>query len=213
MTTFLYDRVADNENPASLSARYRRARFKLFLRVMQVSAESLILDVGGTEATWKGTGFERNVTLLNRGFQGKDEDFKYVEGDACGMHMMTNRSFDIVYANSVIEHVGSWQRQCALAQEVARVGKTYWIQTPNKHFPIEPHAVFPLFQYMPLTWQQFVATRWRYSHFVRNHEDVRRMLSDLRLLTKRELAMLFPDGKFIPERFIGLTKSLITYKT
>ena len=38
------------------------------------------------------------------------------------------------------------------------------------------------------------------------------MLSNLRLLTKRELTMLFPDGRFIPERFIGLTKSLITYK-
>ena len=29
-----------------------------------------------------------------------------------------------------------------------RVGKKYFIQTPNKYFPIEPHYLFPFFQFM-----------------------------------------------------------------
>ncbi len=51
-----------------------------------------------------------------------------------------DKSFDIVFSNSVIEHVGSQQDQMRFAEEVARVGTSYWIQTPNKFFPIELHS-------------------------------------------------------------------------
>ena len=83
---------------------------------------------------------------MNISFDYEIKDFKYVIGDACNLDMLSSKSFDIIYSNSVIEHVGR-ERQKEFANEIMRVGKKYWVQTPYKHFPVEPHFVFPFFQY------------------------------------------------------------------
>ncbi len=41
-----------------------------------------------------------------------------------------DKSYDIVFSNSVIEHVGNLEKQKQFADEVQRVGKSYFIQTP-----------------------------------------------------------------------------------
>lgn len=40
--------------------------------------------------------------------------------------------FDLVYSNSVIEHLGTWEKQQAFAAEARRVGRGYWIPTPGQ---------------------------------------------------------------------------------
>jgi len=47
-------------------------------------------------------------------------------------------SFDIVFSNSVIEHISSPEDQQRFADEVRRTGRAYWVQTPDYRFPIEP---------------------------------------------------------------------------
>jgi len=69
-----------------------------------------------------------------------------IAGDARKIEAEDSR-VDVVFSNSVIEHVGANQDQMQMAQEVRRVGKRYFIQTPNKYFPLEPHFLFPLFQF------------------------------------------------------------------
>jgi 2-polyprenyl-3-methyl-5-hydroxy-6-metoxy-1,4-benzoquinol methylase len=69
------------------------------------------------------------------------------------MPQFQNDEFDIVFSNSVIEHVGSYEEQNLMASEVRRVGKRYFIQTPNLFFPIEPHFLFPFFQFLPLDYR------------------------------------------------------------
>jgi 2-polyprenyl-3-methyl-5-hydroxy-6-metoxy-1,4-benzoquinol methylase len=62
------------------------------------------------------------------------------------------RSFDIVFSNSVIEHVGDAESQQQFAHEIARVGRAYWVQTPNRRFPVEPHLLTPFLHFLPTRW-------------------------------------------------------------
>lgn len=68
-----------------------------------------------------------------------------MKGDATNLSQYSDKSFDIVFSNSVIEHLYTKENQISMAKEVNRVGKNYFIQTPNYWFPIEPHWVFPSF--------------------------------------------------------------------
>ncbi|NJK36721.1 MAG: class I SAM-dependent methyltransferase [Oscillatoriales cyanobacterium RM1_1_9] len=44
-----------------------------------------------------------------------------LEGDACEVLDFSDNSFDLVFSNSVIEHVGSLERQTVFAQNVQRL--------------------------------------------------------------------------------------------
>jgi hypothetical protein len=72
-----------------------------------------------------------------------------------------DQELDIVFCSSVIEHVTvpksdiyayqhwrefreqSFQHQKAFADEIRRVGKRYFVQTPYKYFIIESHTWMP----------------------------------------------------------------------
>ena len=211
---YLFRKFVDNKNINSVSFRLRKERFDRFIKFLVIKNTDNILDVGGTVATWIGSGFEKNVTLLNLSFDNENKKFNYVLGDACNMDMFSNQSFDIIYSNSVIEHVGK-DKQKEFAKEIIRVGKKYWVQTPYKHFPIEPHFVFPFFQYYPVSIQKFVGLNWQYSHYrIGNAKDseILKDISQIYLLNKKELKNLFPGSKIFEEKFWGITKSLIAYK-
>jgi Methyltransferase domain len=65
-------------------------------------------------------------------------NFRILVGDGCKLNI-PDESYDIAHSNSVIEHVGSWERQKQFASEIRRVGKSFWVQTPAREFFIEPH--------------------------------------------------------------------------
>ncbi|MBD5657673.1 MAG: methyltransferase type 11, partial [Candidatus Eremiobacteraeota bacterium] len=87
------------------------------------------------------------------------------------------------------------------------------VQTPNYYFPIEPHFLFPGFQFLP------VSTRARLLHSFdlgwsqreSDLESAREVVDSVKLLKRRELADHFPDAKIYDERYLGLTKSFIAY--
>ena len=107
--------------------------------------EIRILDVGGTEMYWEHMDFIKpniHITLLNLQKQStKNNNFISIAGDACNMSDFNDKSFEIIHSNSVIEHVGSFNDQLKMADEIKRVGKIYFLQTPNYYFPIEPHFI------------------------------------------------------------------------
>ncbi|HYN82703.1 MAG TPA: class I SAM-dependent methyltransferase [Gemmatimonadaceae bacterium] len=91
------------------------------------------------------------VTLLNTQHQKVSSSrFLSAVGDARFIPQFATGSFDVVFSSSVIEHVGDYATQRRMADEIQRVGKRYFVQTPNKRFPLEPHFLFPWFQYLPL---------------------------------------------------------------
>ena len=147
--------LADNSAGDSLATRLRRARFALFLSLLEnLDGHVEILDIGGTQEFWNlmtgGDPGNVRVTLLNIEHQPVTSTrFVSAAGDARSMPEFPDKSFDVVFSNSVIEHVGSYEDQRRMAREVMRVGKRYFVQTPNKRFPLEPHFLFPFFQYLP----------------------------------------------------------------
>jgi hypothetical protein len=208
----IINRYADNTDLNSVSYLLRKKRFNLFLKILDVSSMMNILDVGGSESIWMGTGLEHKVTILNSKIYQKVNPFRYIEGNACNMNGIGNNSYDIIFSNSVIEHVGDGRCQKMFANELMRVGKKCWIQTPNKYFPIEPHFVFPYFQFMPKRIQEYIGVNWKYSQLKRNNENVFEELNKLNLLSKTQLKNLFPGFAIYEEKYFGLIKSLVAYR-
>lgn len=63
---------------------------------------------------------------------------------------LPNNSFDIVYSNATIEHVGSYKNQLLFIKECVRISKKYvFIQTPNRFYPIDFHTILPFIHWLP----------------------------------------------------------------
>jgi hypothetical protein len=192
------------------TSSFRVKRFQLFLERLQVKSTDRILDVGGRAETWEGTGLEGSVTLLNvEHSENRREPFRRITADACEMSALPDRSFDVVFSNSVIEHVGDFDRQQKMAREVQRVSAKYWVQTPYKHFPLEPHFLFPFYQYLPRSSRIAVGKIWPFSHAKVLGLDPVREADNIWLLNRRQFTSLFNDAVILDERFGGMTKSLV----
>src|SRR5207248_2766875 len=88
-----------------------------------------------------------------------------MRGDACNLpEWIRAQQFDLVYSNSVIEHVGSHERRCEFARTVRSLAPRYWIQTPYRYFPIEPHFVFPAAQFLPIEGRALITRHWGAGH-------------------------------------------------
>jgi hypothetical protein len=130
------------------------------------------------------------------------------------MPQYRNQEFDIVFSNSVIEHVGDDLRIRQMADEVRRVGKNYYLQTPNYYFPLEPHFFFPFFQFFPIS-----VRTWLVQHldlaFIRKRPirgDAEAEVRKINLLTERQVKRLFPQARIVEERVLGMTKSIQAYE-
>ena len=171
-----------------------------------------ILDVGGTLGTWKVDGDDVTVVNLTPPKPWDAGSARFVVGD--GRHLdFADSSFDVVYCNSVVEHVGTFDDQAQLAHEIRRVGKGYWVQTPAKSFPVEPHVLTPFIHWLPRGLQRRLMpyTIWGLiTHPSDAYIDDVRMR--VRLVSKRELERLFPDAATERESFLGLTKSWIAVR-
>ncbi len=195
---------------------FRRRRMRQFERFFDLTASTRVLDVGGTPGNWEFTRVRPRLTILNtpRAKQDAPSDVTWVSGDGRQLPF-ANRSFDIVFSNSVIEHVGATGEQRAFAHEIARVGVHYWVQTPNRRFPIELHLLTPFVHLLPRSWQRRLIPRFTvWELLTRPKPDERdyylsHFLNDVRLLDGAGLRDLFPGARLLRERFFGLTKALI----
>jgi hypothetical protein len=144
---------------------WRKKRFKLFIEYVKPSAGDILLDVGGYPGNWTShpqlvrridTLNVHNVCLNTADFH--HHRIKVLTGDGCSLTML-GQSYDIGFSNSVIEHVGSWERQQQFAAEIRRVTKALWVQTPAYECPIEPHYLTPFIHYFPRSFQKKIL-RW-----------------------------------------------------
>lgn len=190
------------------SPRARAARMKSFVETMRLKPGQRVLDLGGTTKLWRLVDVPLNVTVLNLDGQAIDEKrygahhFTVVRGDATDVKAYGDQSFDLVFSNSCIEHVGPAEKQEAFAREVRRLAPSYWVQTPAMGFPIEAHTGLPFWWLYPQTARDALVRRWG-----RSRPGYAEFISGTRVLRRRDLERFFPDGTVAPEKFMGMTKS------
>lgn len=192
--------------------KYRTQKIELFLRLIRERGQGgRLLDVGG------GPGIDGEFLGLYAAF---DEvvvvnlelaEFKAPAGvtvksmaaDARELPLERG-SFDWVFSNAVIEHVGGWREQERFAKEIQRVAsRGYFVTTPNKYFPIEPHAMLPFYQFLPVIVQKKVAP---FSPgYLRKYEEIN-------LLSAGQMKHLFPGATVLSVGFPVLGNSLVAYQ-
>lgn len=193
------------------SARTRRKRMQEFVDLMGLRQGMSVLDLGGQPMIWDSVAPRLDITILNLpGVADRHtishHAIRYVEGDACDVTGFVERQFDIVFSNSVIEHVGPSEKQRAFAREVRRLGKSYWVQTPSIWFPIEAHCGMPFWWFYPSRVRRFCIERWR-----QKLPGWTRMVEETRVLKKDDFEQLFPDAAICTETFFLIPKSYIAY--
>lgn len=204
---------------AAIQRRFRARRMALLAKKVGLTPDMRVLDVGGTIDIWRLAPVMPRLTLLNQARAryeiGAGE--QVVLGDGTSLPF-ADQSFDLVFSNSVIEHVGNRSQQARFAAEVARVGKQYWVQTPNRYFPIEHHLWTPFVHWLPRQWQAAILPHFSVWRLVTNHDAKQRefyvnhYLESIRLLSAFELRQLFPEAVIIRERFLDWTKSLVAWR-
>lgn len=204
----------------SFSDRMRRKRFKLFtdlIKTIESKSPVRILDIGGTVRFWERMGVTSEnkfeITLLNlKTFETPHPFIKSMGGDCRDMSVFKDKEFEIVFSNSLIEHLSKYPEQERLSKEIQRVGHAYFVQTPNFYFPVEPHFLFPFFQFFPLAIKSFILKYLKlWQDPAMDTMKPREIAESIRLLKRSELRRLFPGGKIYKEKFLGLTKSFIVY--
>lgn len=207
--------LSDSDDRTSFANRLRSRRFRAF----EASAARLprplrILDVGGTNAFWENRGWHErtDIEILTLNLVAEKQEhanIKPLVGDATKLVQFSDSSIDVVFSNSVIEHLFTFENQRRMALEVQRVGKAYWIQTPNFWFPVEPHFHFIGWQWLPVAARTSILRRracgWRGP--CPDPIKARRLVEEIQLLTRRDLKNLFPSAKIVAERVGGIVKS------
>lgn len=204
---------------SKLEVRFRQRRFQIITGLLRTLPRPLrVLDVGGEMSFWAVLDYaslgDIAVTLVNC-FPQNDlpKGFSAVVGDARDLSMYTSEDFDLVISNSVIGHVGGLADQARMAGEIRRVGRRYFVQTPNKYFPIDWRTLLPFFHFLPVSSQAWLLHRFPIASFGRfqNRADARAWTESVRNLSRKEVRELFPDATLKSEMVFGLAKSFMVY--
>ena len=217
----LFNFLASSDNPNSLGYKFRTKRLQEFEKMFFSRFSGLekieILDVGGTSYFWKNSSLLSHpglrITLLNLyPVETSHPAIHAVQGDATDMREFENGSFDLVFSNSVIEHLYTLELQQKMASEILRVGKSYFIQTPNVYFPIEAHYALPFAQFYPKAFLHFMLTQTKFSRMRKwSSAEASQYIAEIRLLNAQEMKALFPGASLLKEKVLGLTKSITAH--
>jgi hypothetical protein len=176
----------------SLSSRERKLR--LFLETYRPGPETTVVDVGVTDAPFEPASPDNFLEALYPWPQritavGHTELSRFAEAfpsvrvvRSDGRELpFADGEFDLGFSNAVVEHVaGGREGQRRFVAELCRVARSVFVATPNRWFPLDPHTLLPLAQWLPPG-----AARDRMFR-ARGFDDV------LDPLGRRELAALFP---------------------
>jgi len=214
----------DHTRQDSFVNRLRKKRFALLekrIKLLVSQKETFkILDIGGDIAYWKNLGWQDQkcrIYLLNLykiDIEEKDAgNFQAVIGNALSLPFVPGE-FDLVFSNSVIEHVGSVENQKKFAEQVTKLCDRYIIQTPSFWFPLEPHSLIPFFQFIPHRVRALLIMAFNINYFpkARTYKEAVTVSRSTLMFTKKEFQKLFPGTEIHVERLFGIPKSYTIIK-
>lgn len=198
-----------------LSHKSRTRKFELLNAVFQSRPEDRVLDIGASGDVFLRYTLEDVYPYPDRIVAGGYEFSEvasarrcypkptYTVFDGCVLPF-SDRSFDLVFSNAVIEHILGEGRQARFAREVMRVGKSWFITTPNYWYPFESHYHLPFIQFLPRPAQR------EYNRLFGTHIP-KGMVQELALLSARQLRRLFPTSQVAKVRVTFWPETLVAY--
>jgi hypothetical protein len=208
-------KLIDPNHSGSFTHRFRQRRNEEFKRRFPGLADMRVLDLGGTAMSWFVSDLRPgSVTIVNL----SRDDGPYepwmdiVQADVCAGGF---GKYDLVFSNSLIEHLGGHAHRQQFATVVRESAPLWWIQTPYRYFPIEPHWIFPGFQFLPFRARVMVCQHWNTLHEParKDAKEAAAAVASVELISATEMRAYFPGSEIWFERIAGLPKSLVAVKT
>jgi hypothetical protein len=210
--------ILDATSEKGISWYFRKRRMRHFLNYLDsIDKEHVdILDLGGTLFFWERLGLANSkkikVVVLNL-FQQTSPftNMECVVGNVTDLNTFPKRNFDIVFSNSVIEHLFSYENQQKMATNIMSVSKRVFIQTPNYYFPIEPHFMFPCFQYLSKKLKMYLVSHFSLGSYPVMSDDkvAEEAVEEIKLLRPKQMRLLFPTLNIGFEKLLFVNKSII----
>jgi hypothetical protein len=200
--------------PDSLGGKARARRWSWFAAHFPDLQSMSVIDLGGTASAWLLAPVRpARVHIVNLEAQPPDlpDWIRADVADACELSKtILDGTYDLVFSNAVIEHVGGHIRRQRFADAVHTLADRHWVQTPYRYFPVEPHFLFPGFQFLPLNLRTGILRRWPLVHTpTSDRETARLAVMEVELLSITEVRHYFPSSEIRFERLGGLVKSVI----
>ncbi len=108
----------------------------------------------------------------------------------------------------MIEHVGDFENQKQMASEIMRVGKRWFVATPNRWYPFEFHLRLPLITWLPGDTYLQLARIVRCNHLLNKYTAFNGR-AGFRLMTAKELKSCFPHSRIIKQKVTFIAETLI----
>lgn len=131
-----------------------------------------------------------------------DSRFQTSIADATNLCQFKDNEFTLVVCNSVIAHVGSYESQVKMTNEIRRVGMYYSVQTPNPSFPVDWITRAPFFHYLPIDVRARIMSLIRVGKQpkISDFKTAKKWLTDKELpVNLRLFKSLFPNSHVIGE--------------
>jgi hypothetical protein len=205
------EKFIDPDRPGSLTHRFRETRNEEFKRRFPSLENMSVLDLGGTAISWRVLGLRpERVTLVNMDEAGDPPEswIEHVREDAC---VGGFGKYDLVFSNSLMEHLGGHARRQRFAEVVRESAPSWWVQTPYRYFPIEPHWIFPFFQFLPFATRVAVTRHWPTLHVgaTPGRAEAAELVASVELISGTEMRTYFPESDIWFERIAGVPKSMV----